>query len=142
MKNGFKIGSNNRLYRGKAIITARGQSSAASAASTALDHMASVAWYIRGGMGKYGIHLMVLMESQRLNVLYPVTISDGKQHVQGLTHNEFAQARLAKTSVSWKVKGSCRPSVISEIYYLVNTGPIEMSFFTFHKRTFFITNAI
>ena len=86
--------------RGKAIIEARGQSSAASAASAALDHMAS--WWngtaegdwVSMGIpsdGSYGIPAGLIFS-------YPVTISDGEYKiVQGLEHNAFAQERLAKT---------------------------------------------
>ena len=86
--------------RGKAIINARGQSSAASAASAALDHMASWwhgtsegEWVSMGipSDGSYGV-------PEGLMFSYPVTISDGKYSiVEGLKHNEFAQERLAKT---------------------------------------------
>jgi malate dehydrogenase len=86
--------------RGKAIIEARGQSSAASAASAALDHMSS--WWngtadgdwVSMGIpsdGSYGIPVGLIFS-------YPVTISDGEYKiVQGLEHNAFAQERLAKT---------------------------------------------
>ena len=86
--------------RGKAIINARGQSSAASAASAALDHMAT--WwngtaegdFVSMGIpsdGSYGV-------PEGLIFSFPVTVSNGEyQIVQGLSHNAFAQARLEKT---------------------------------------------
>ncbi|MAP02028.1 MAG: hypothetical protein CMD01_04335 [Flavobacteriales bacterium] len=87
--------------RGKAIITARGQSSAASAASAALDHMSS--WwhgtaegdFVSMGIpsdGSYGI-------PENLIFSFPVTIKDGVYSiVQGIEHNAFAQAKIAATT--------------------------------------------
>ncbi len=86
--------------RGKAIITARGASSAASAASAALDHMAT---WVRGtsegdwtsmaiaSNGQYGV-------PEGLIFSYPVTVRDGRWSVvEGIEHGDFAQARLQTT---------------------------------------------
>jgi malate dehydrogenase len=86
--------------RGAAIIKARGASSAASAASAAIDHMRSWAlgtaegdWVSMGipSDGSYGIEPGVIFG-------YPVTIKDGKYAiVQGLAINAFSQARIDAT---------------------------------------------
>ncbi len=83
--------------RGAAIIKARGASSAASAASSAIDHMRSWALgtpegeYVSMAIpsdGSYGIEEGVIFG-------YPVTCKDGKYEiVQGLEINEFSQNRL------------------------------------------------
>jgi len=83
--------------RGAAIIKARGASSAASAASSAIDHMSSWALgtpegeYVSMAIpsdGSYGIKEGVIFG-------YPVTCKDGKYEiVQGLEINEFSQNRL------------------------------------------------
>jgi len=86
--------------RGKAIINARGASSAASAASAALDHM-STWWHGTSAgdwtsmaipsQGDYGVPEGIMCS-------FPVTVTDGKiSVVQGLTHNQFAQSRLQGT---------------------------------------------
>ncbi|MBM74368.1 MAG: malate dehydrogenase [Proteobacteria bacterium] len=87
--------------RGKAIINARGQSSAASAASAAIDHMSS--WwhgtsaddFVSMGIpsdGSYGV-------PEGLIFSFPVTIADGKYSiVQGIEHNEFAQSKIQATT--------------------------------------------
>lgn len=86
--------------RGKAIINARGASSAASAASAAIDHMAT--WWngtAEGdfasmaipSQGQYGV-------PEGLIFSFPVTVRDGAYSVvEGLEHNAFAQARLQAT---------------------------------------------
>ncbi len=86
--------------RGAAIIKARGASSAASAASAAIDHMRSWAlgtaegdWVSMGipADGSYGIAPGVIYG-------YPVTIEGGKYAiVQGLEINEFSRARMDAT---------------------------------------------
>lgn len=86
--------------RGAAIIKARGASSAASAASAAIDHMRSWAlgtaegdWVSMGipSDGSYGIEPGVIYG-------YPVTIKNGKYEiVQGLEINEFSRARMDAT---------------------------------------------
>jgi len=86
--------------RGAAIIKARGASSAASAASAALDHIrtwvhgtADGDWTSMGvpSDGSYGIKEGVIYS-------YPVTIKDGKyQIVQGLAVDEFSRKRMDAT---------------------------------------------
>ncbi|MGH1399491.1 MAG: malate dehydrogenase [Alphaproteobacteria bacterium] len=86
--------------RGAAIIKARGASSAASAASAAVDHMRDWALGTPAGDwvsmavpsdGSYGIEKGVIYG-------YPVTCKDGKyQIVQGLEINEFSRTRMDAT---------------------------------------------
>jgi malate dehydrogenase len=86
--------------RGAAIIKARGASSAASAASAAIDHMRSWAlgtndgdWVSMGipSDGSYGIEPGVIYG-------YPVTCADGKYAiVQDLAINDFSRARMDAT---------------------------------------------
>lgn len=86
--------------RGAAIIKARGASSAASAASAAIDHMRSWAlgtpdgdWVSMGipSDGSYGIEPGVIYG-------YPVTCKGGKYEiVQGLEINDFSRARMDAT---------------------------------------------
>lgn len=86
--------------RGGAIIKARGASSAASAASAAIDHMRNWALGTDDGDwvsmaipsdGSYGV-------APGLIFGYPVTCADGKyQIVQGLEINAFSQARIDAT---------------------------------------------
>jgi malate dehydrogenase len=86
--------------RGAAIIKARGASSAASAASAAIDHVRDWTLGTRDGDwvsmgipsdGSYGIAAGVIYG-------YPVTCASGKyQIVQGLAVNEFSRARLDAT---------------------------------------------
>lgn len=86
--------------RGAAIIKARGASSAASAASAAVDHVRT---WIHGtpendwvsmaipSDGSYGIN-------DELIYSYPVTCSDGHYEiVQALEIDEFSQARMSET---------------------------------------------
>ncbi|HEX7370460.1 MAG TPA: malate dehydrogenase [Rhodanobacteraceae bacterium] len=87
--------------RGAAIIKARGASSAASAASAAIDHMRSWAlgtaegdWVSMGipADGSYGIEPGVIYG-------YPVTCKNGKYEiVQGLEIGEFSRARMDATA--------------------------------------------
>ncbi len=86
--------------RGAAIIKARGASSAASAASAAIDHMRSWAlgtaagdWVSMGipSDGSYGIPAGVIYS-------YPVTCANGQyQIVHGLAINEFSRERMSAT---------------------------------------------
>jgi malate dehydrogenase len=86
--------------RGAAIIKARGASSAASAASAAIDHIhdwfhgtASGDWVSMAipSDGSYGI-------SEGVIYSYPVTIKDGRyQIVQGLAIDEFSRKRMDAT---------------------------------------------
>jgi malate dehydrogenase len=86
--------------RGAAIIKARGASSAASAASAALDHIhtwfhgtAPGDWISMGvpSDGSYGIKEGVIYS-------YPVTVKDGEyQIVQGLSVDEFSRKRMDAT---------------------------------------------
>jgi malate dehydrogenase len=85
--------------RGAAIIKARGLSSAASAASAAVDHMRDWAlgtngkWVSMGipSDGSYGIKPGIVYG-------YPVTCKDGKYEiVQGLSVDEFSRARMTTT---------------------------------------------
>ena len=86
--------------RGAAIIKARGASSAASAASAAIDHMRT--WMLGSASGdfvsmgvpadgSYGIPEGVIYS-------YPVTTANGRYTiVQGLALNDFSRARMAAT---------------------------------------------
>jgi len=86
--------------RGAAVIKARGASSAASAASAAIDHMRNWAlgtaandWVSMGvpSDGSYGVAPGVIFG-------YPVTCKDGKyQIVQGLEVNAFSRTRIDAT---------------------------------------------
>jgi malate dehydrogenase len=86
--------------RGAAIIKARGASSAASAASAAIDHIRDWVlgtpagdWVSMGvpSDGSYGIPEGVIYG-------FPVTCNGGKYEiVQGLSINEFSRARMAAT---------------------------------------------
>ncbi len=86
--------------RGAAIIKARGASSAASAASAAIDHMRSWSLGTPAGDwvsmavpsdGSYGIAPGIIFS-------YPVTCQDGRYSiVQGLDMDEFSRKRLAET---------------------------------------------
>jgi malate dehydrogenase len=86
--------------RGKAIIEARGASSAASAASAAVDHMAALSGGTRAGeftsmgvcsQGQYGI-------PEGLIFSFPVTARAGNwQVVEGIEHGEFAKQKIAAT---------------------------------------------
>jgi malate dehydrogenase len=86
--------------RGAAIIKARGASSAASAASAAIDHVRDWVkgapdgdWVSMGvpSDGSYGIPAGVIYG-------FPVTCSNGDyQIVQGLAINDFSRARMDAT---------------------------------------------
>ncbi len=87
--------------RGKAIIEARGASSAASAASAAIDHMASLSIGTAAGeytsmgvvsQGEYGVPAGLIFS-------YPVAACNGEfKIVEGFTHGAFAQAKIAATT--------------------------------------------
>jgi malate dehydrogenase len=87
--------------RGAAIIKARGASSAASAASAAIDHMHTWAlgtaegdWVSMGipSDGSYGIEPGVIYG-------YPVTVRNGRYEiVQGLAVSDFSRARMDATN--------------------------------------------
>ena len=86
--------------RGAAIIKARGASSAASAASAAIDHVHTWVhgtgpgdWISMGipSDGSYGIKEGVIYS-------YPVTIKNGEYEiVQGLSIDEFSRKRMDAT---------------------------------------------
>ena len=88
--------------RGAAIIKARGASSAASAASAAIDHMHDWAlgsadgdWVSMGipSDGSYGIEAGIIYS-------YPVECSGGKYEiVQGIDISDFSRERMAATEV-------------------------------------------
>jgi malate dehydrogenase len=87
--------------RGKAIIEARGASSAASAASAAIDHMAALSLGTPAGQftsmavvsnGEYGVPKGLIFS-------YPVTAKNGEwQIVEGIEHGEFAKQKIAATT--------------------------------------------
>jgi malate dehydrogenase len=87
--------------RGKAIIEARGASSAASAASAAIDHMST--WYHGTKEGEWA-SMAVASNGQYdtpEGVIYsfPVTIDNGQWSVvEGVEHNDFSRARLDATA--------------------------------------------
>jgi len=86
--------------RGAAIIQARGASSAASAASAAIDHMHTW-WHGTGDAvhsmavcsdGSYGVEKGLIYS-------YPVTVENGAWSiVEGVEHSEFAQSRIAASA--------------------------------------------
>jgi malate dehydrogenase len=83
--------------RGAAIIQARGSSSAASAASAALDHMRD---WVRGSAKNDWCSMAVISDgsygiSEGIIYSFPVTCENGDyQIVQGLAISEFSQQRL------------------------------------------------
>jgi malate dehydrogenase len=86
--------------RGKAIIEARGASSAASAASAAVDHMASL-WH---GTAKGEFTSMAVSSNGEYGVpkglifSYPVAACAGEYKiVEGMEHDDFAKAKIAGT---------------------------------------------
>jgi malate dehydrogenase len=86
--------------RGAAIIKARGQSSAASAASSAIDHVHT--WVLGSPAGDW-VSMAVASDGsygipEGVMYSYPVTCKDGKYAiVQGLAIDEFSRARMAAT---------------------------------------------
>jgi malate dehydrogenase len=87
--------------RGKAIIVARGASSAASAASAAVDHMRT--WWHGTADGDWTSMAVVSDGSygvpEGLVFSFPVTVN-GKNWsiVQGIEHSEYAQDRICATA--------------------------------------------
>ena len=87
--------------RGKAIIEARGASSAASAASAAIDHMAT--WHFGTAEGDWASMGVISRGEygapEGLIFSYPVTVANGQwKIVEGLTHNDFAVEKIKKTA--------------------------------------------
>ena len=87
--------------RGKAIIMARGASSAASAASAAVDHMRS--WWLGTPEGEYTS--MALWSQGEYGVpeglifSFPVTVKDGVASVvDGIAHNAYAKSKIEATA--------------------------------------------
>ena len=87
--------------RGKAIINARGASSAASAANAAIDHMHD--WFFGTAKGEF-VSMAIKSNGaygvpEGLIFSFPVTISDGKWSiVEGLELNEFSKAKIKATA--------------------------------------------
>jgi malate dehydrogenase len=88
--------------RGAAIIEARGLSSAASAASAAIDHIRD--WVSGSPQGDW-VSMGIPSEGNPYGVPdglifgFPVTCSGGKyQIVKGLEINDFAKAKIAATT--------------------------------------------
>jgi len=86
--------------RGAAIIKARGASSAASAASAAIDHIRT--WMLGSAPGDF-VSMAVASDGsygipEGVVYSYPVTTSNGSYEiVQGLDINEFSRARMTAT---------------------------------------------
>ena len=101
--------------RGAAIIKARGASSAASAASAAIDHMHDWAlgtpdddWVSMGipADGSYGIGEGVIYS-------YPVSCKDGTYEiVQGLDVNEFSRSRMDATETELREERAAIESLL------------------------------
>lgn len=101
--------------RGAEIIQARGASSAASAASAAIDHMRDWAlgtpdgdWVSMGipADGSYGIKPGVIYS-------FPCTCKNGKYHiVQGLTTDDFSSAKMAATDAELREERSSVESLL------------------------------
>lgn len=86
--------------RGKAIIDARGASSAASAASAAIDHMAT--WWTGTAEGEWASMAIPSQGEygvpEGLIFSFPVTVQDGVYEVvEGIEHSDFAQQKLQAT---------------------------------------------
>lgn len=87
--------------RGKAIIDARGASSAASAASAAIDHMA--AWHFGTTEGEFTSMAVVSKGEygvpEGLIFSFPVTIKDGVWSiVEGIELNDFSKGKIEATA--------------------------------------------
>ncbi|MAF97579.1 MAG: malate dehydrogenase [Micavibrio sp.] len=103
--------------RGAAIIKARGASSAASAASAAIDHMRDWALGTEAGDwvsmavpsdGSYGIEEGVIYG-------YPCTCKDGKYEiVQGLDVNEFSRAKMDATDAELREERAAVESLFAK----------------------------
>jgi len=102
--------------RGSAIIKARGASSAASAASAALDHMSS--WW-HGTEGDDWVSMAVCSQGQYgvpegLIFSYPVTIENGVWTVvEGLDHNDYAKGKIAATAADLASEREAVASLLS-----------------------------
>lgn len=87
--------------RGKAIIVARGASSAASAASASIDHMRD--WFHGTAKGEWA-SMAVCSQGQYgvpegLIFSFPVTVKGGEWSiVEGLEHNDYAKAKIKATA--------------------------------------------
>ena len=87
--------------RGAAIIEARGSSSAASAASAAIDHMRT--WWTGTAPNEWA-SMAVLShgeygQPEGIMYSYPLTIKNQEYTIiEGLEHNEFAQQKLRATA--------------------------------------------
>ena len=87
--------------RGKAIINARGASSAASAANAAIDHMRD--WFFGTKEGEF-VSMAVCSNGEYgvpkgLIFSFPVTIKDGKWTiVEGLELNDFSKEKIKATA--------------------------------------------
>lgn len=85
--------------RGAAIINARGSSSAASAASAAIDHIHD---WVHGTNGKW-TSMAVYSDGTQYGVQkglyfsYPVIIKNGKYEIQKVSIDQFSQDRFDKT---------------------------------------------
>ena len=87
--------------RGKAIIDARGASSAASAAAAAIDHMAT--WFKGTADGDWNSMAVVSNGEygtpEGLIFSFPCTVEDGEWSiVEGLSHDDFAQGKIQATA--------------------------------------------
>jgi malate dehydrogenase len=86
--------------RGAAVIKARGASSAASAASAAIDHVRS---WVRGTADGDWVSMAVLSDGTYgipagFTYSYPVTCNDGDYHiVPGLAVDDFSRKRMDAT---------------------------------------------
>lgn len=102
--------------RGAEIIEARGASSAASAASAAIDHMRDWTLGTRDGDwvsmgvpadGSYGIKPGVIYS-------FPCTCKNGKYHiVQGLTTDDFSSEKMAATDAELREERDSVESLLS-----------------------------
>ena len=87
--------------RGKAIIQARGASSAASAASAAVDHMRD--WFKGTADGEWA-SMAICSQGwydvpEGLIYSFPVTVKDGVYTVvEGLEHDDYAKAKIQATA--------------------------------------------
>jgi len=86
--------------RGAAIIKARGASSAASAASAAIDHMRDWALGTNGGWVSMGVYSAGNSYGINEDIIYsfPITCENGEWHeVAGLEVGEFSRERMQAT---------------------------------------------
>jgi malate dehydrogenase len=86
--------------RGKAIIVARGASSAASAASAAIDHMKN--WWHgtpAGDTASFGVYSDGQYDTPKDTIFsFPVTVKNRTWSiVEGIEHDEFAKKKIAET---------------------------------------------